>query len=153
MPSGHLDIFFVKMSSQFLYPLFFYFFYWRIIALQNFVVFCQTSTWIRYRYTYTSAHFLIRLFGVLLLTCVSSLYILNTNPVTVCKYFLHSIGCLFIFLIVSFAGQKLFSWCSPLINYCFCHLTFGVISKNHCQDPCQGVFSICLLAEILQLQV
>ena len=28
------------------------FFYWRIIALQNFVVFCQTSTWITHRYTY-----------------------------------------------------------------------------------------------------
>ena len=28
------------------------FFYWKIIALQNFVVFCQISTWISYRYTY-----------------------------------------------------------------------------------------------------
>ena len=28
------------------------FFYWRIIALQNFVFFCQTSTWISHRYTY-----------------------------------------------------------------------------------------------------
>ena len=27
-------------------------FYWTIIALQNFVVFCQTSTWISRRYTY-----------------------------------------------------------------------------------------------------
>ena len=27
-------------------------FNWRIIALQNFVVFCQTSTWINHRYTY-----------------------------------------------------------------------------------------------------
>ena len=27
-------------------------FYWRRIALQNFAVFCQTSTWIRHRYTY-----------------------------------------------------------------------------------------------------
>ena len=31
---------------------FFKFFYWRIIVLQNFVVFCQTSTWISHRYTY-----------------------------------------------------------------------------------------------------
>ena len=29
------------------------FFNWRIIALQNFAVFCQTSTWISHRYTYT----------------------------------------------------------------------------------------------------
>ena len=28
------------------------FFYWRIIALQNFAVFCQTSKWISYRDTY-----------------------------------------------------------------------------------------------------
>ena len=28
------------------------FFSWRIIALQNFVVFCQASTWISHRYTY-----------------------------------------------------------------------------------------------------
>ena len=28
------------------------FFNWRIIALQNFVVFCQTSMWISHRYTY-----------------------------------------------------------------------------------------------------
>ena len=28
-----------------------YFFYWRKIALQNFFVLCQTSTWISYRYT------------------------------------------------------------------------------------------------------
>ena len=33
------------------------FFYWRIIALQNFAVFCQTSTWIRHRYMYISLPF------------------------------------------------------------------------------------------------
>ena len=42
-------------SFRFFY-LFFFFnlftFYWRIIALQNFAVFCQTSTWISHRYTY-----------------------------------------------------------------------------------------------------
>ena len=30
----------------------FFFFFWRIIALQNFIVFCQTSTWLSHRYTY-----------------------------------------------------------------------------------------------------
>ena len=38
-----------KLSYFFLINLFFY---WRIIALQNFAVFCQTSTWISHRYTY-----------------------------------------------------------------------------------------------------
>ena len=36
-------------------PIYFFFlnfFYWRVIALQNFVVFCQTSTRISHRYTY-----------------------------------------------------------------------------------------------------
>ena len=28
-------------------------FYWRTIVLQDFVVFCQTSTWISHKYTYT----------------------------------------------------------------------------------------------------
>ena len=42
-------------SSLFPFSFFFfliYIFYWRIIALWNFVVFCQTSTWISHRYTY-----------------------------------------------------------------------------------------------------
>ena len=38
--------------SVLLLLLLFLFFYWRMIALQNFVVFCQTSTWISHRYTY-----------------------------------------------------------------------------------------------------
>ena len=38
--------FFKKILSLFL------FFNWRIIALQNIVVFCQTSTWINHKYTY-----------------------------------------------------------------------------------------------------
>ena len=33
------------------------FFNWRIITLQNFVVFCQTSTWISHRYTYIPSCF------------------------------------------------------------------------------------------------
>ena len=28
------------------------YFYWRIVVLQNFAVFCQTSTWISHRHTY-----------------------------------------------------------------------------------------------------
>ena len=50
----------VKWFSQYsivwFYQTFFFliylFFNWRIIALQNFVVFCQTSTWVSHRYTY-----------------------------------------------------------------------------------------------------
>ena len=38
-----------RLSIFFLFNLLFY---WNITALQNFVVFCQTSTWISHRYTY-----------------------------------------------------------------------------------------------------
>ena len=41
--------FFWKIAITFFFNLFFY---WKIIALQNFVVFCSTSTWISHRYTY-----------------------------------------------------------------------------------------------------
>ena len=39
----------LRCFSSFLFNLFFY---WRIAALQNSVVFCQTSTWVSRRYTY-----------------------------------------------------------------------------------------------------
>ena len=41
-----------RPSSQWCHPAIYSFVNWRIIALQNFVVFCQTSTWISHRYIY-----------------------------------------------------------------------------------------------------
>jgi len=49
---------------------------------------------------------------LLLLSCRSCLYILNVNPLSdvyFANIFFHSVGCLFILLMVSFAVQKLFS--------------------------------------------
>ena len=60
----------------------------------------------------SSAHFLIRLFGFLILSCVSCLYILEINPLSVASFaniFSHSVGCLFVLFMVSFAVQKLLS--------------------------------------------
>ena len=60
----------------------------------------------------SSAHFSIGLFVFLLLSCMSSLYILEVKPLSVesfAKIFSHSVGCLFFFLIVSFAVQMLLS--------------------------------------------
>ena len=57
-------------------------------------------------------HFLIRLFVFLALSCMSCLYILEINPLSVVSFaiiFSHSEGCLFTLLIVSFAVQKLVS--------------------------------------------
>ena len=70
----------------------------------------------------SSAHFLIGLFVFLVLSCMSCLYILEINPVTVVSFaiiFSHSEVCLFTLFIVSFAVQKLYpffplSFLSPL---------------------------------------
>ena len=58
------------------------------------------------------SHFLIGLFVFLALSCMSCLYILKINLLSVVSFaiiFPHSEGCLFILLIVSFAVQKLLS--------------------------------------------
>ena len=60
----------------------------------------------------SSAHFRIGLFLFLILSCMSCLCILETNPLSVASFaiiFSHSQGCLLIFFIVSFAVQKLLS--------------------------------------------
>ena len=58
------------------------------------------------------SHFLIGLFVFLVLRCMSCLYILEINPLSVVSFaiiFSHSESCLFTLLIVSFAVQKLLS--------------------------------------------
>ena len=55
-------------------------------------------------------HFLIELFVFLALSCMSSLYILKINPLSVVSLIsYHSKDSLFSLLTVSFAGQKLLS--------------------------------------------
>ena len=61
----------------------------------------------------SSAHFLIGLFAFLMLSCMSCLYILEINPLSVASFaniFSYSEGCLFILFMVSFAVQKLLSF-------------------------------------------
>ena len=58
----------------------------------------------------SSDHFLIGLFGFLLLNCLGCSYILEIKPLSVTLFvniFSHSIGCLFILFMVSFTAQKL----------------------------------------------
>ena len=55
------------------------------------------------------SHFLIGLFVFLVLSCMSCLYILEVNPLSVVSFaiiFSHSEGCLFTLLIVSFAVKS-----------------------------------------------
>ena len=59
----------------------------------------------------SSAHFLIWLF-VLILSCMSCLYVLEIKPLSVTSFaniFSQSVGCLSVLFIVSFAIQKLLS--------------------------------------------
>ena len=58
----------------------------------------------------------------LVLSCMSYLYILEINPLSVVSLaiFSHSEGCLFTLLIVSFAVQKAFKFNQvPLVYFCF----------------------------------
>ena len=63
----------------------------------------------------------------LLLSDMSYLYILDTNPLSdtwFTNIFFHSIGCLFILLMISFALQSLLVDVAPFIPFCFYCLCF-----------------------------
>ena len=74
-------------------------------------------------------HFLTGLFVFLALSCMSCLYILEINPLSVVSFaiiFSHSEDCLFTLLIVSFAVQKLLSLIrSHLFTFVFISITLG----------------------------
>ena len=74
----------------------------------------------------SSAYFVIRFFVLSILSCMSSLYILNVNPladISSANIFSHSVGCPFISLMVSFAVQKLLNLIrSPLFISAFVSL-------------------------------
>ena len=74
-------------------------------------------------------HFLIGLFVFLALSCMSCLYILEINPLSVISFaiiFSNSEACLFILLIVSFAVQKLLNLIKPhLFTFVFISITLG----------------------------
>ena len=75
------------------------------------------------------SHFLIGLFMFLVLSCMSCLYILEINPLSVASFaiiFSHSEGCLFTLFIVSFSAQKfLSSTRSHLFTFAFISITLG----------------------------
>ena len=77
----------------------------------------------------SSSNFLIRLFAFLLLSCMSCLYILEINPLSVVSLaiiFSHSESCLLTLLIVSFALLKILSLIrSHLFTFVFISVTLG----------------------------
>ena len=83
----------------------------------------------------SSAHILIGLFVFsLILNCMSSLYILEINPLSVALFtniFSHSEGFLFVLFMVSFVVQKLLSLIrSHLFIFVFIFITLGGGLKN-----------------------
>ena len=82
----------------------------------------------------SSAHFWFGLFVFLILSCMSCLYILEINPLSVDSFaniFSHSEGHLFVLFVVSFALQKLLSFIrSHLFTFVFISITLGGGSKK-----------------------
>ena len=75
----------------------------------------------------SSVNFFYRIVSFFDIECMNCLYILDINPLLVTLFeniFPHSIGCLFILLMVSFAVQKLLSLImSHLFSFTFTSLT------------------------------
>ena len=75
------------------------------------------------------SHYLIGLLVFMALSCMSCLYILEINSLSVVSLamiFSHSEGCLFTLLTVSFAVQKLLSLIrSHLFTFAFSSITLG----------------------------
>jgi len=80
------------------------------------------------------AHIFIGLFVFLLLSCISCLYILEINPLSVVSFaiiFSHFEGCVFTLFIVSFAVKKLLSLIrSYLFIFAFISITLGGVSED-----------------------
>ena len=82
----------------------------------------------------SSTHCLTWLFVLLMLSCKSCFYILDINPLSVILFaniFSHSVGCLFILSMVSFAVQKLLSLIrSYLFIFAFVSFALGDRSRH-----------------------
>ena len=80
----------------------------------------------------SSAHFLIGVFLFLILSCMSCLHILEINLLSLTSFaniFSHSVGCLFLLSMVSFAVQKLLSLIRSRL-FVFIFITLGGGSKK-----------------------
>ena len=82
----------------------------------------------------SSIHFLTELLVFLILSCMSYLYMLEINPLSVASFAIissHSKACLFILFIVSVSGQKLLSLIrSCLFIFDFISIIPGSMSKR-----------------------
>ena len=94
----------------------------------------------------SSAHFLLGYFVFLILSCMSCLYVLDINHLSVITFannFSHLVGCLFLMLMVTFAVQKLLcSIRSQLFIFAFISFALGDRSKKNCYHLCQSVLPV-----------
>ena len=101
----------------------------------------------------SSAHFLAGSFVVLLLSCMSHLYILETEPLLVALFaniFSQSIDCLFILFMVSLDVQKFLCLIrSHLFIFVFIFITVESGSKKILLQFYQNVFCLCFLLKFL----
>ena len=97
----------------------------------------------------SSAHFSTGLFVSLLLNCMSYLYILEINPLSVTSFaniFSQSVGCLFFLFVVSLAVRKLIRLIrSHLFILLLFLVPWGTDIRKHCYDLCQRMFCLCSL--------
>ena len=88
---------------------------------------------------------------------MSSLYILDIHLLSiqyvVCKYLLSFHRLLSYFADVSFAAQKLFSWCHPTCLYAFSAFVFGFKYKEIIAKTNIKGLATCFLLEVLQFQI
>ena len=85
-------------------------------------------------------------FFFLLLSCMSSLYILDISHLSVCdlQFFILLSMLPFHFLVVSFAVRSFLIWHSPTYLFLLL-LLLESNSKSHCQDLCQRTYNLCFL--------
>ena len=105
---------------------------------------CWQSVYLLWRNVYLA---LLSIAGLgcvfLILSCMSCLYILEINPLSVALFaniLSHSEGCLFVLFMVCFTVQKLLSFIrSHLFIFVFFHFSRKWVKKGSCCDLCESV--------------
>ena len=94
---------------------------------------------------------------VFILSCMSCLYILEIKPLLVASFaniFSHSVGCLFVLLLISFAVNKLLSLIGfHLFIFAFISFALGDWSKKYYYYLCPKMFCLCSLLGVLWCHV
>ena len=100
--------------------------------------------------------FLIRLQVFLILSCMSCLYILDINSLSVISFtnvFSHSVVCLSVLLIVSLSVQKLLNLIGSHLFFSFISFVLGNRSKKNISTTHVKMCSVCFPLGVLWFQV